>query len=115
MKKVALKFKLKAKDEMNYVFTKAPSVIKFMSKDEIEEVANKSLKYIATAAMRDPEVLDYLDEDFFSRHDYRLCFTYYSKAQIKATLGDKVKRHVRLQKYLNTKAEHRTLDQSLNF
>lgn len=106
---------LNAKDEMAWLITRAPSIIKYMTKEEIEVLATNSLKLIASAAMKDAEILDYLDEDFFSRHDYRICFTNYAKAKVRQALGDKVKRHARLQTFINIKNENRSYNDSLYF
>lgn len=109
------KNQLKAPNEINIIINKAPLVITYMNPAEIEEYAEINLKIFATATMKAPEVLDYLDEDFFSRHDYRICYSNQTKAEMRKALGDKINRHKRLAKYIDVKQEHRNLDQSLYF
>ena len=109
------KNQLKAPNEMIHLVNKAPTIIMFMTRNEIEEFAEINLRLFATATMKAPEVLDYLDEDFFSRHDYRLCYSNQTKAEMKKAFGNRVNRHKRLAKYIDVKQEQRNLDQSLYF
>ena len=110
----SVKVNLFKKNELSWLISKAPNIVLYMTMDEVEELATKFPKLIATACMGCPDVLDILDEDFFERHDYRLIFTNYSKDEMKATFGAKVKRHRRLENYLN-KHENRLYDPSLSF
>lgn len=110
-----LKSQLMVKDELKYTIIATPAIIKFMTKQEIEELAIKDLKTIGSAIMKDPEIADILDERFFERHDYRICFTNFTKAKVKDALQDKIKRHKRLEVYCNVKMQERGKDPSLNY
>ena len=109
------KNQLKGQNEMVYVVNKAPTIIMFMTREEIEEFAKINLRLFATATMKAPEVLDYLDEGFFNRHDYRLCYTNQTKEQMRKAFGDRVNRHPRLKAYINVKQEQRNLNQDLYY
>lgn len=107
--------KLKLKLELNWAVAHSPMILKYMTKQEVEEFAINNLKTVGAAIMHAPDVADILDEKFFERHDYRICFTNYSKAKIKEALGDRIKRHKRLEVYCNVKMQERGKDPSLNY
>lgn len=87
---------LQAIGETLKLVTRSPKVLEYMTYEEREKFVEDYPKGFGTALMREPSILDFLDEKFFSRHNARLIFTNYPKAKLREAFGDRVYRHENL-------------------
>lgn len=91
---------MQALGEMLKLVTRAPKVLQYMTFEEREKFATDYPKGLGTALIREPDMLDVLDEKFFNRHNARLVFTNYPKSKLRQAFGNKILRHPNLETHI---------------
>lgn len=82
------------------IASEAPSALKYMGKDMLYKFGKDYYKSIGSAILRDPEILDHMDDKFFVMNNPKFVFDK-SKATVAAKIGDRVKKFPTLASYLN--------------